>query len=64
VEGSVFLESLLGFLTVRQREVLRLRFRYDLTQEEIGERVGLSQMQVSRILRDAVRRLGDVVVTC
>lgn len=64
VEGSVFLESLLGFLTVRQREVLRLRFRHDLTQEEIGERVGLSQMQVSRILRDAVRRLGDVVVTC
>jgi RNA polymerase sigma-B factor len=61
-EGFVFLESLLALLTARQREVLRLRFRDDLTQREIGERVGLSQMQISRILRDAINRLGEVVV--
>jgi RNA polymerase sigma-B factor len=61
-EGFLFLESLLAFLTARQREVLRLRFRDDLTQREIGERVGLSQMQISRILCDAINRLGEVVV--
>jgi RNA polymerase sigma-B factor len=63
-EHLALLESLLRFLTARQREVVRLRVDEDLTQEEIGERVGLSQMQVSRILRQAVQRLGEVVVTC
>ena len=44
-------------ITPREREVLRLRFAEDLTQAEIGEQVGVSQMQVSRILRQAVTRL-------
>jgi RNA polymerase sigma-B factor len=63
-EGFAFVDHVLRLLTVRQREVLRLRLREDLTQQEIGERVGLSQMQISRILRDAIDRLGEVVVTC
>jgi RNA polymerase sigma-B factor len=41
----------------REREVLRLRFQEDLTQAEIGERIGVSQMQVSRLIRQAVARL-------
>ena len=44
-------------LTTREREILRLRFEEDLTQAEIGERVGLSQMHVSRILRTTIDRL-------
>ena len=36
---------------------MRLRFDEDLTQEEIGERVGVSQMQISRILRGALKKL-------
>ncbi len=40
-----------------EREVLRLRFTEDLTQSEIGERVGYSQMHVSRLLRRALKRL-------
>jgi RNA polymerase sigma-B factor len=40
-----------------EREVVRLRFMEDLTQREIGERVGYSQMHVSRILRRALNRL-------
>ena len=44
-------------ITPRQREVLRLRFAEDLTQAEIGERIGVSQMQVSRIIRQALGRL-------
>jgi RNA polymerase sigma-B factor len=38
-------------LTPREREVVRLRFEDDLTQAAIGERIGMSQMQVSRVLR-------------
>ncbi len=38
-------------------EVLRLRFEEDLTQSEIGRRIGVSQMQVSRLLRRALAKL-------
>jgi DNA-directed RNA polymerase specialized sigma24 family protein len=44
-------------ITPREREVLRLRFIEDLTQAEIGKRIGVSQMQVSRIIRQALARL-------
>jgi RNA polymerase sigma-B factor len=63
-ERTALLDGLLPLLTARQREVLRLRFREDLTQREIGERVGLSQMQISRVLRQAVQRLSEVAVAC
>ena len=41
----------------REREVLRLRFEQDLTQAEIGERLGLSQMHISRLIRRSITRL-------
>jgi RNA polymerase sigma-B factor len=40
-------------LPEREREILVLRFRGDLTQAEIGRRLGISQMQVSRLLSHA-----------
>jgi RNA polymerase sigma-B factor len=48
------------YLTDREREVLHLRFVDDLTQTQIAGRVGVSQMQISRILRRAVARLGEL----
>ena len=39
------------------RNVLELRFMHDLTQREIGEQIGYSQMHVSRLLRRALKRL-------
>jgi RNA polymerase sigma-B factor len=39
---------------------VRLRFERDLTQAEIGALLGVSQMQVSRILRAAIDQLGAV----
>jgi RNA polymerase sigma-B factor len=47
-------------LSQREREVLELRFVEDLTQTQIAERVGVSQMQISRILRRAIVRLGEL----
>jgi RNA polymerase sigma-B factor len=44
-------------LTDRQRRVLRLRFVDDLTQSEIGDLIGVSQMQVSRILATTLTTL-------
>jgi RNA polymerase sigma-B factor len=47
-------------LSSREREVLDLRFVDDLTQTEIANRIGVSQMQVSRILRRAIVRLTEL----
>jgi RNA polymerase sigma-B factor len=56
-EDRAALEQLGHVLSDRDWEVVRLRFHEDLLQREIAERVGVSQMQVSRILRDSIRRL-------
>lgn len=47
-------------LSQRERSVLELRFVDDLTQTQIAEQIGVSQMQVSRILRRAITRLGEL----
>jgi RNA polymerase sigma-B factor len=57
MERVVVLESWLAALPRRQREIVRLRFQEDLTQREIGERLGISQMQVSRLMRRSLDHL-------
>lgn len=44
-------------LSVRDRQVLALRFVAELSQSEIADRLGVSQMQVSRILRALLMKL-------
>jgi RNA polymerase sigma-B factor len=56
-EDRATIDTLMRTITPREREVLRLRFEEDLTQAEIGEIIGVSQMQVSRLIRQAVARL-------
>ena len=57
VEHRATYERLSACLTDRERTVVELRFKRDLTQEEIGKRIGVSQMQVSRVLRQAMAKL-------
>jgi RNA polymerase sigma-B factor len=59
-EHRATLETLMRCLSERDREVMRLRFAEDLTQDEIGSRLDISQMQVSRVLRSAMERLQAV----
>jgi RNA polymerase sigma-B factor len=56
-EARASLQPLLSRISERERIVLQLRFAEDLTQAEIGERIGVSQMQVSRLIRQALSRL-------
>ena len=56
-ERRADLDRLVAGLSAQERDVLRLRFREDLTQAEIGRRIGVSQMQVSRLQRQALGRL-------
>ncbi|MDE3131220.1 MAG: SigB/SigF/SigG family RNA polymerase sigma factor [Acidobacteriota bacterium] len=48
-------------LSERDRRVLALRFVQDRTQSEIADEVGVSQMQISRILSKALRQLASAV---
>lgn len=57
VEDKLALEGALPHLDERERLVLQLRFVEDLTQSQIAERIGHSQMHVSRILRRTLERI-------
>jgi RNA polymerase sigma-B factor len=61
VEGRVALDAALPHLDERERLVLRLRFVDDMTQSQIAEQIGHSQMHVSRILRRALERIREQV---
>jgi RNA polymerase sigma-B factor len=61
VDTSTSLAAAVRQLRKGDREVLALRFRDDLKQSEIAEKIGVSQMQVSRILRRATDQLRETV---
>lgn len=64
VDTVCTLAPLLSGLAARERQILELRFGGDLTQDEIGAELGISQMQVSRLLRGILDRLrADLTVT-
>jgi RNA polymerase sigma-B factor len=58
-EARAMLAEGLHELPAREREIVRLRFYEGLTQREIAERIGISQMHVSRLLRRSVQRLAE-----
>jgi RNA polymerase sigma-B factor len=52
----------LEVLPARERQIVTLRFFEGLTQREIADRVSISQMHVSRLLRRAIARMqGELV---
>jgi RNA polymerase sigma-B factor len=59
VEYGVSVRETMAGLSDHEREAVRLRFIEDLTQSEIAKRIGVSQMQVSRLLSRALARLRD-----
>ncbi|MFE7676495.1 RNA polymerase sigma factor SigF [Streptomyces albidoflavus] len=60
IEGIEYVESLkplIAELPARDRRILSLRFTANMTQSEIGEELGISQMHVSRLLTRTLNRL-------
>lgn len=57
IENESVVAQLLLMLPEREREIVRLRFFEDLSQAEIAERVGVSQMHVSRLLRKSFEQM-------
>jgi len=58
-EDRAQLVSLLRALTPQEAEIVLLRFHDELTQDAIAQRVGVSQMHVSRVLRRSLVRMRD-----
>jgi RNA polymerase sigma-B factor len=63
VEQRYMLRSGLTHLPAREREILHLRFYEGLTQREIADRVGVSQMHVSRLIRRSLESLRKRLAT-
>jgi len=57
VENHESLQPLLAGLPERERRIVVLRFTHNLTQTQIAERIGISQMHVSRLLSRTLRQL-------
>ncbi|MEO8517617.1 MAG: SigB/SigF/SigG family RNA polymerase sigma factor [Dermatophilaceae bacterium] len=62
VDTVLTLQPALRILSARERSILRLRFVDNLTQEQIGSRLGVSQMQVSRLLTAILAKLRKSIV--
>jgi RNA polymerase sigma-B factor len=58
-EQRASLEPALEALPEREQEILRMRFEDGLTQTQIAEKVGISQMHVSRLIRKSLARMRD-----
>jgi len=58
-EKRMILEKILPILTEREREIIQCTFIEGLSQKETGERIGLSQMHVSRLQRTAIKKLQE-----
>jgi RNA polymerase sigma-B factor len=63
VEDRALLGPALSTLPEREQTILRLRFVNGLSQSEIAERMGVSQMQVSRLLTASLRKLREIIET-
>ena len=60
VEDRSVLAAGIRALPERERLIVKLRFEDELLQHQIGERIGISQMHVSRLLRRALDRLRTI----
>ncbi|MFB7025550.1 MULTISPECIES: RNA polymerase sigma factor SigF [unclassified Streptomyces] len=63
VEYRESLKPLLAKLPPRERQIIMLRFFANMTQSQIGEEVGISQMHVSRLLTRTLAQLRDGLIS-
>ena len=60
-DDRMLIEEVLAGVPPREQEVIRMRFEQGLTQSEIAEKLGISQVQVSRLLRKTIAKLQERV---
>ncbi|MFD9501236.1 SigB/SigF/SigG family RNA polymerase sigma factor [Streptomyces sp. NPDC060035] len=63
IDNLLALAPLLGELDLRERRIIDMRFGQDMTQAQIGDALGISQMHISRLLARALSRLRRGMLT-
>ncbi|HEY5891248.1 MAG TPA: sigma-70 family RNA polymerase sigma factor, partial [Acidimicrobiia bacterium] len=61
IEDRLAMGDAIGRLPKRQQQIVHLRFNEDMTQSEIAEILGISQMHVSRLLLAATEELRSLL---
>lgn len=59
--NRILVRQLLQRFSPRERQVVMLRYFQDKTQSQIAEIIGVSQVQVSRILKAALKKLREAI---
>lgn len=59
----MIVEEAMSVLNERERQIIQLTYLEQLSQKEAGDRLGISQMHVSRIQRKAIKKLQDAIKT-
>lgn len=59
--NKIFLEELLGTLETEERKLICMRYFCDMTQSEVAKKLGVSQVQVSRMEKRILQRLKNAV---
>lgn len=62
VNQRLVLEKVLYVLNEREREIIQCTFLDNLSQKETGEKLGISQMHVSRLQRRAIKKLREAIL--
>lgn len=60
-DDRMLLDAAISDFSTREKDIIRMRFEEGLTQVEIAERLGVSQVQVSRLLRRTLQRIHDKI---
>jgi RNA polymerase sigma-B factor len=61
IDYKIILENILPVLSEREQQILRFTYFENLSQKEAGEKLGISQMHVSRLQRRALRKLREAI---
>ncbi len=61
VNQKLVLDKVLHVLTEREREIIQYTYLDNLSQKDTGEKLGISQMHVSRLQRKAIKKLQDAI---
>ena len=60
-DDRIIIEEALASFSPREREVIEMRFLQGMTQIEIAEKLGISQVQVSRLLRRTLKKIQEKI---